>query len=197
MSYKQRMLMAGCLLGVIPVCGAQTAAPTPDGFPVCYSHECSRQQFVRLDDQQWQATRALFSPAATSAAEERAMIRRAIAQLEQFAGVLAGTSAERGGNIAGAGLPGQMDCIDESTNTTTYLSLLQQDGLLHWHTLQEPGRRSKWVLDVHWAAVISETASGQRWAVDSWFLDNGEPPYIQRLEDWLDKEDFPEQDGRP
>lgn len=189
MTYKQYMLMAGCLLGMIPVCGAQTAAPA--GFPVCYSHECGRQQFVRLSDRQWQATRALFPPAVTSAAAERAMIRRAIAQLEQFTGVLAGTSADRGGNVAGAGLPGQMDCIDESINTTTYLGLLQQDGLLHWHEVQERERRSKWVLDVHWTAVIRETASGQRWAVDSWFLDNGEPPYIQRLEDWLDKEDFP------
>lgn len=195
MTHKQYMLMASCLLGMISVCGAQTA--TSAGFPVCYSHECGRQQFVRLSDRQWQATRALFTPDATSAAAERAMIRRAIAQLEQFTGVLAGTSADRGGNVAGAGLPGQMDCIDESINTTTYLGLLQQDGLLHWHEVQERERRSKWVLDVHWTAVIRETASRQRWAVDSWFLDNGEPPYIQRLEDWLDKEDFPVQDGRP
>jgi hypothetical protein len=196
MSYKQCMLAAGCLLGMIPVCGAQTAAPAPDGFPVCYGHECSRQQLVQLDDRQWQIVRALFSPAATSAAE-RAMIRRAIAQLEDFAGVLAGTSGDRGGNVAGAGMPGQMDCIDESINTTTYLTLLQQDGLLRWHEVQERVRRSKWVLDVHWTAVMRETASGQRYAVDAWFLDNGEPPYIQRLEDWLDKEDFPEQEGRP
>ncbi len=179
------------------MCSAQADAVAFKGLQVCYNLECSRRQFVWLSDQQWQSTRALFSPAATSAAEERAMIRRAIAQLEEFTGVLAGTSADRGGNVAGAGLPGQMDCIDESTNTTSYLSLLQQDGLLRWHELQERARRSKWVLDVHWTAVIRESVSGQRWAVDSWFLDNGEPPYIQRLEDCFDKEDFPEQEGRP
>lgn len=189
------MLVAGCLLGAIPVCSAQTAAPALDGFPVCYGHECSRQQFVRLNDQQWQVIRALFLPAAASATEERGMIRRAIAQMEDFAGVLAGTSGDRGGNVAGAGMPGQMDCIDESVNTTTYLTLLQQDGLLRWHEVQERVRRSKWVLDVHWTAVMHETAGGQSYAVDAWFLDNGEPPYIQRLEDWLDKQDFPEQDG--
>jgi len=193
MSCIPYMLVTGCLLGAMPVCSAQADAVAFKGLQVCYNFECSRQQFVWLSDQQWQSTRALFSPAATSAAEERAMIRRAIAQLEDLTGVLAGTSADRGGNLEGAGLPGQMDCIDESTNTTTYLSLLQQDGLLRWHTLQERARRSKWVLDVHWTSVIRETTSGQRWAVDSWFLDNGEPPYIQRLEDWLDKQDFPDE----
>ena len=197
MSYKQCMRAASCLPGMISVCGAQTASPAPDVFPVCYNHECSRQQLVRLNDQQRQSTRDLFSPAATSGAEERAMIRRAIAQMKEFNGVLAGTSADRGGNVAGAGLPRQMDCIDESTNTTIYLTLLQQDGLLRWHELQERAERSKWVIDIHWAAVIRESVSGQGWAVDSWFLDNGEPPYIQRLEDWLDKQDFPEQDGPP
>jgi hypothetical protein len=36
----------------------------------------------------------------------------------------------------------------------------------------------------HTTAVIEETASGDRYAVDSWFLDNGQPPYIARLEVW-------------
>lgn len=194
MRYIRHMLAAGCLLVAIPVHSAQTAAPAFDGFPVCYNFECSRQQTVKFDAQQWQAIRVLFTPAAGSAADERAMIRRAIAQMEAFAGALTGTS-DIGGNVAGAGRPGQMDCIDESTNTTTYLTLLQQDGLLHWHAVRERAQRDKWIIDIHWTAVIRDTDSGQLYAVDSWFLDNGQPPYIQKLEDWLDKKDFAKQDG--
>ncbi|MDO9372365.1 MAG: hypothetical protein Q7U07_07245 [Gammaproteobacteria bacterium] len=190
------MLAAVIFFAAMPVARAQTDAPALDGFPVCYNFECSRQETVTLDAQQRQAMRALFTPAAASAAEERAMIRRAIAQMEVFAGVLAGTSGELGGNVAGAGRPGQMDCIDESSNTTTYLTLLQQDDLLRWHQVQPRAQRDKWIIDIHWTAVIRDTDSGQLYAVDSWFLDNGQPPYIQRLEDWLDKKDFAEQDGR-
>lgn len=187
------MLAAGFFLGAIPLCSAQTAAPTLDGFPVCYNYECHTRQVVNLDAQQWRVIRALFAPAPASAAAERAMIRRAIAQMEVFVGALTGTSGDLGGNVAGAGLPGQMDCIDESSNTTAYLTLFQQNGLLRWHEVEERTQRAKWVLDVHWTAVIRETGSGDRYAVDSWFLDNGQPPYIQRLEDWLDKKDFAKQ----
>lgn len=194
MRYMRHILAAVIFFVVMPVAHAQTAAPALDGFPVCYNFECSRQKTVKLDAQQWQTIRALFTPAAASSAEERAMIRRAIAQMEVFAGVLTGTSGELGGNVAGAGLPGQMDCIDESTNTTTYLTLLQQNGLLSWHQVRERAQRDKWIIDIHWTAVMRDTDSGQLYAVDSWFLDNGQPPYIQRLEDWLDKKDFAEQD---
>ena len=190
------MLAAVIFLAATPVAKTWAAASVPDEFHICYNFECSRQKTVQLDAQQWQALRALFSPVPVSAAEERATIRRAIAQMEDFVGTLTGTSGELGGNVAGAGLSGQMDCIDESTNTTTYLTLLQQDGLLRWHQVQERAKRSKWMFDVHWAAVIRDTNSAQLYAVDSWFLDNGQPPYIQQLVDWLDKKDFGKQDGQ-
>jgi len=170
------------LLIGIPV--AVHAAPS---FTVCYGFECGRQQQVSLTPSQWQGIRAIFTPPAADAGLERALIRRAIAQMETLAGASTGTWMDKGGNTAGSGQPKQMDCIDESTNTTTYLSLIQQDGLLQWHEVAERARRAKWILDVHWTAVIREKASGHFYAVDSWFLDNGEPPYIQRLEDWKAK----------
>lgn len=36
----------------------------------------------------------------------------------------------------------------------------------------------------HTTAVISETVSGRRFAVDSWFHDNGQPPEIVALDIW-------------
>jgi hypothetical protein len=41
------------------------------------------------------------------------------------------------------------------------------------------------IFNVHWSAVIRERRIGRRFAVDSWFLDNGHPPFVQPLEDWL------------
>ena len=92
--------------------------------------------------------------------------------------------------LAGAGQPGQLDCISESRNTTTYLRLLEAEGLLQWHTVEERQVRHPLIFNVHWSAVIRERTSGERFAVDSWFLDNGKPPFIQPLEDWLSGRDF-------
>ena len=175
------------LIGIPAVVYAAPPSMAPSSFTVCYGFECGRHQQVSLTPSQWQDIRAIFTPPAADAEQERALIRRAIAQMETLVGTLTGTWRDKGGNTAGSGQPKQMDCIDESTNTTTYLSLFQQDGLLNWHEATERSSRARWILDIHWTGVIRETASGQLYAVDSWFLDNGEPPYIQRLDDWKAK----------
>mgnify|MGYP006950043666 CR=1 FL=1 len=36
----------------------------------------------------------------------------------------------------------------------------------------------------HTTAVVEEVASGERWAVDSWFHDNGVAPEILELPRW-------------
>ena len=65
------------------------------------------------------------------------------------------------------------------------LGLYALAGLLQWHAVEERELRHPWILDLHWAAVIRDTSTDQRYAVDSWFLDNGQPPYIQPLDQWL------------
>ncbi len=127
--------------------------------------------------------RALFEPPPAGAAGERERIRLAVALLERLVGRHTGTDADLGENFAGLGRPGQMDCIDESTNTTVYLRMLEKEGLLRWHTLVYRSTRFTG-LQPHSTAVIEERGSGRRYAVDSWFLDNGEPPFIVPLAQW-------------
>jgi DNA-binding MarR family transcriptional regulator len=84
-----------------------------------------------------------------------------------------------------------MDCIDHATTTTRLLRLLEQRGLLRFHRVLEPARRLRvWVFP-HYAAQIEEMQrSGEgeevssRFAVDSWFFDNGHPAAVMRLETW-------------
>ena len=57
--------------------------------------------------------------------------------------------------------PGQQDCIDESINTTVFMRLFQQTGLLRHHrVLDRAYRRSIW--DQHWAAEIEEIGTEER-----------------------------------
>lgn len=171
-----------CVVWLLLATPLAWCAPQP--FFVCTDYHCDTGQLVVLAPDDWQAVRALFAPNA-SASDERQSIGRAIALLESRVGDITGTWRDLAGNVAGAGKPGQLDCISESKNTTTYLTLMARDGLLKNHNVEARRVRRPWIFDVHWTAVIREAGTGQRFAVDSWFLDNGQPPHVQPLEEWL------------
>lgn len=165
-------------------------AAAPPQVTVCWGYGCDERKRVTLPESDWRAIRALFSPPPEDAADERERIAQAIARFEQATGRLIGTSADLGGNRAGSGQPYQMDCIDESRNTEGYLRLLAASGLLPRHEVAERRKRAPWLFDQHWTAVIRER-DGRAWAVDSWFLDNGKRPHVQRLDAWFDKAALP------
>lgn len=159
--------------------------PAPEKFSICYGNTCRYIVELGLTQEEWGRISGLFTTAALAADAERAQIRSAVALLEEMVGVKAGTSADRGENLNGLGLAGQMDCVDEATNTSVYLTLLQDAGLLRWHTVQHRISRGVASLQVpHFTAVIRDEKERLSYAVDSWFLDNGEPPFIVPLPIW-------------
>jgi len=189
---------------------SEARAPGPLGVVeliVCHNFACTAQSPLSLSRERFTSVMAAFEPAPSDAREERARIRAAIAEFERLAGEDLPTYRDKGFNPNSneaetprapspesfvtlvppryyTSIEGQMDCIDESTNTTTYLRLLEKFGLLTFHRVKEPHLRTPGLFLPHWAAVIEETDSGDDYAVDSWFLDNGEPPYIQNLAAW-------------
>lgn len=158
--------------------------PVPERFNICFNHGCRDLADVSLEIGEWRQIEAIFSTETHSAPEERARIAQAIGRLESIVGELAGTHGDEGGSLAGLWKRNQMDCVDESVNTHTYLVMLKNSGLLKYHVPLENKRRILPRLYQHYTAVIRETASGQEYAVDSWFLDNGRPPFIIPLETW-------------
>ncbi len=170
--------------------------PRPQAFSVCYKHSCTQVDVVGLSAQQWQGVRALFPQPAESAEEERRRIAQALAYLEREVGPLIHTEHDKRGNLEGfMGNGNQLDCIDESSNSTTYLTLLEQDGLLRWYRTDERVTRGFIIFGwPHTTATIRDRRNGERWAVDSWFHDNGQPPEILPLAKWRDgwsPPDFP------
>ena len=119
---------------------------------------------------------------ADTAAEERRAVAYAIGWMERRTGDVIGTSADRPGmDFTASGDPTQQDCVDEATNTTSYLLILERNGLLKHHAFarRSPRRMLRGFAGwPHWTAVLKDAGSGQRWAVDSWIFANGENPAI-------------------
>lgn len=177
-------LLSGCAgMRDQPVSGP---APIPERLAVCSGHGCANVDTVNLSTVEWRAVRALFDPHADNPAAERRQIARAIALIERFVGPKTGTDGDKGGTFAGLFEAGQMDCIDESTNTTVYLRLFVAGNLLRWHAVGADATRGYFLFGwPHTTAVIREKNSGDEYAVDSWFFDNGAEPVIIPLAQWL------------
>lgn len=159
--------------------------PTPDAFSVCHDLSCHRVSKVSLTGAEWQQVRLLFRPQAESAEAERQQIKHAIARLEQLVGEKIDTVGDHAKNRLTGSRQGQLDCIDEATNTSVYLRMMESEGLLHWH--QSAPRTSRGPLTgqaPHNTASIIDTQSQQRYAVDAWYFANGEPPAIVLMSEW-------------
>jgi hypothetical protein len=130
--------------------------------------------------------------------EERRAIAYAIASMEVRVGNKLGIHYKAGMQFTASGDPAQQDCVDEATNTTSYLLLLQSNGLIKHHTVgstmsKENMARGLVALNPvkywpHFAAVLIETKTGQKYAVDSWLFDQGENPAVVKVEDWYIKD---------
>jgi len=156
-------------------------------FVVCKNYGCAKRVMVSLIPSEWAQVRTLFLPAAPDASVERQQVRHAIALMETLVGPKAGTASDKAGaDIINFDREGQLDCIDETYDTTTYLRLFVADGLLKWHDVGEPAERG-YILDrrPHNTATIIEHGSGAAYSVDSWFHANGEMPETIPLKVWL------------
>jgi hypothetical protein len=159
-------------------------------FVHCYDFGCKSTQELHYSTEHWQEISAIFNQGNLDRQQEKQAIRRAVAVMERISGELSATHLDKAGNYPGYDLARQMDCIDESTNTFQYLQALEEMQLLKWHRVEQKHRRNVW-FNTHWTAIISEVGSKARFAVDSWYRDNGEMPYLQPLAEWQRKLDFP------
>ena len=162
--------------------GQQTQAQ----FQHCHGYGCKFIKDVTWTQSDWAEVEKLFQPQAQTPEAERTQIKNAIAIFEQKVGSQTGTHEDQWGTFRKTGTY-QHDCVDESTNTTIYLSLLQQRGLMKLHRVEPPSARFPLIHAGRWphqTAVISETDTGAFHVVDSWFHDNGYPPEIVSLKEW-------------
>ncbi len=165
----------------------------PDGnvVNVCSAYGCKKQTRFRFTDADIAEMKSIMKKAAkdNSAAEERRAVAYTVGWIETRVGKEIGTDKDRPGmDFAASGDPAQQDCVDEATNTTAYMVVLQNNGLLKHHTVGTPFAKDQLWRGVsgwtHWTAVLKENDGGKKYAVDSWIYANGENPAIVEADKW-------------
>jgi hypothetical protein len=175
--------------------GGVAAAGAGERVAICFNYDCVAQADVVFSDGQLEELEERMSRARTPD-EEREAIGGAVGRLLGWAGQQSPISADRGGNYADDAVDGRRECIDHATTTTRLLRLLERRGLLRFHRVLEPAGRLRFWVFPHYAAQIEEMRddgaqrgageeeASSRFAVDSWFFDNGHPAAVMRLETW-------------
>ena len=169
----------------------QTREPRGNTVYVCHAYGCKQQTRFRFNDDDIAAIKALMDTTrqADTPHEERRAVAYAIGWMERRTGAVIGTSADRAGmDFMASGDPTQQDCVDEATNTTSYLLVLEHNKLLTHHVVGTPFAKENLLRGIsgwpHWTAVIRETSGGQTFAVDSWIFKNGENPAVVETDKW-------------
>lgn len=162
--------------------------PRGDAISVCHAFGCHLKTAVSFTPADLRRMRRMLKGARSPAAE-RARIARFVAWAETRVAPAVGSADDVGGlDLGNAGEAGQMDCIDEAANTTSYLLVAQRHGLLAHHSVASPVARG-FFLDgryPHATAVVVDP-SGTPWAVDSWPHRNGAKPDVLPLETWFER----------
>jgi len=168
--------------------GQDAVAPKNNRVYVCHSFGCARKTPVDFSNRDLARLKSILASGRGSPEEERAAIARAVSWQEKRVGHVVGSSNDVGGfDMHNAGVVGQMDCIDEASNTTSLLLIAEKKGLLRHHKVASPVARG-FFLDgryPHATATIKEKKTGTAFAVDSWPDANGVPPQIKPLDIWF------------
>ena len=152
---------------------------------VCHGYSCKYKTSLVLGTPDLKRLAAILAAGKQSAQAERKAIARAVAYFEQRTFDVIGIRDEPRSKFGASGVRGQMDCIDESTNTRRLLLYLADRKFLRHHTVGMNASRGLLVDGryFHSTAVIRD-AGGEEWAVDSWYATMGGSPDILPLRDW-------------
>lgn len=173
--------MRSLILASVLLCASPAHAD--EDVVICYNYGCASKAWVKFSEAQLGEVRGMIGGAADAPAE-RAAIAQAVGRMYLLAGRQSPIWRDRGGNYDDDEADGRMDCIDHSTNTTSWLSLFARRGWLKFHSVLPEVKRGFWAY--HAAARVAERATRREFAVDSWFFDNGHPAVIFPLRDWMD-----------
>jgi hypothetical protein len=166
------------------------AAQADEAVSICFNYGCAVEEPAVFSEIRLTWAEEMLA-VADAPEKERQLLSLVIGRLYAWAGQQTPVNLDRAGNFNDDGVRGAMDCIDHSTTTTRFLRLLERRGALRFHRVLEPAQRG--LLIQHFSAQIeeigprlmhAETEHIRRFAVDSWYVDNGRAAPVIPIEFW-------------
>jgi len=164
------------------------ANPTLASFRECHGFACSSSSTVSLTQQEWSKVVAVMRPQAKDAKAERRKISVAVATMRMLVGSKTGTAVHQWTHkdrdiIPNLSDPTQLDCIDESVNTWTYMTMMERGGLFRFHEVAKLSNAGSLTTPRN-TAVLKEK-NGDYYAIDPSVVDAGVPPPVIPLQSWM------------
>ena len=162
--------------------------PSASQMTVCYGFVCRRRHILDFGAGDRAALTAIMNGGRGSAAAERAAVQKAVVWFDRRMGPILGTNKR----VAKADFrfrddAHNFDCWDTTRNTTSLLLVLQQWGLLKFHSVGDPKYRGNALVlqTPHNTAVLLERATKVEWAVDLWTRGYLQPPDVMTVAKWV------------
>lgn len=155
-------------------------------FIHCHGYGCRQKTLIGFNEAEWKKISKIFKKKSKTAEVERQKIGKAIALMERYAGEKTGTTEDLPKAPITKKSETELDCIDETINTTKYLMFLQENNFLKFHSVNNPVYKGAFLNGVypHNSASIKEIETGNIFVIDSYIYANGEEPNIRSLESW-------------
>jgi len=183
--------------GVLAACGSKTASTAKaykapnvvknDSFKICSGFGCTYKDKFSFSASNGRKIKKIMSAGNKSAKAERQALAKVIGVMENMTRARLGFQRDvEKAYQKNLGVRGQMDCVDESLNTTAYLNYLSANGLLKFHKPRRYYAERGFLLDgryPHKSAVMIEN-NGKKWSVDSWHGPGGEKAQVMELSKW-------------
>jgi hypothetical protein len=161
------------------------AAPT---LTLCIDGHCKTSKAIIINNDDWHNISEVFTRSAHSAQQERKFIAQALALIEQAS--LNTLAAKTVRNLSAENLHARMNNRDQALNYKSYIALLLDQQLLHYHLLRKTQQRASWFGLTEYATIIQERANGELYALDAYNTDFSKAPLITPLKTWKNKKTY-------
>lgn len=156
-------------------------------FVMCHGYGCTSRTYAWFTPKQWKSIQKTFKAKSKTAEAEREKIATAISTMEKYISHLIGTEEDQAKAPIFKNSDYELDCIDETVNTSKFLRFLSEDNLLKYHRIGRPAYRGIGTnfMYPHNTATIIDIATNEIFVVDSYVYKNATRPDIRPLNNWL------------
>lgn len=162
--------------------------PSAKSMTVCYGFVCRRREPLDFTSADRGALTRILVAGRSSAAAERRAVQKAVVWFDRRMGPILGTDKRVARADFRAGDDKHnFDCWDSTRNVTSLLLVLQDWGLLKFHTVGNPHYRGNALVlqTPHNTAVLVERATHVEWVVDMWPRGYAQLPDVMPLDRWI------------